>query len=75
MSTIKVKFSIPGVAAIGNYLPDKVYDVEPAEARRLINVKGFTADTPEELKKLEDLEAKVPKAAAAAVAKAPAEAT
>ena len=64
MSTIKVKLSSPGVIAIGPYQPDTDYDVEAKEARRLIDVKGFVAATPEELKKLQDLEAKAAKAPA-----------
>lgn len=36
----------PGIRACGEYLPDRPYQVEPAEAQRLVTVKGFEYVTP-----------------------------
>lgn len=40
-STRRVRFDIPGVKAIGQYLPKQDYDVPTAEAERLVKHKGF----------------------------------
>lgn len=36
----------PGIRACGDYLPDRPYQVEPAEAQRLVAAKGFEFVTP-----------------------------
>lgn len=36
----------PGIRACGDYLPDRAYQVAPAEAQRLVSVKGFEFVTP-----------------------------
>lgn len=41
MTTVKVKFEMPGVVSIGDYLPGEVYEVDETEAERLISAKGF----------------------------------
>lgn len=37
-----VRFDLPGVQRIGDYLPQTAYAVEADEAERLIRTKGFT---------------------------------
>lgn len=43
MSTIQIRCPVrKGLISIGPYKPGQVYDVEEAEASRLVSVKGFT---------------------------------
>lgn len=44
---VAIVFDRPGVQRIGDYLPNKVYQVNAAEAERLVSVKGFRYADPE----------------------------
>lgn len=41
-----VCFDLPGVKRIGEYLPNTKYLLPAAEAKRLVDSKGFTYTTP-----------------------------
>ena len=45
-TTSWVMFDTPGVLRIGPYVRGQAYEVDAAEARRLIEVKGFKTATP-----------------------------
>lgn len=38
---MRVYFDMPGVKKIGDYEREKIYEVDDAEAQRLIEAKGF----------------------------------
>lgn len=43
---VAVMFDTPGVLRIGPYAREQIYRVPAAEARRLIDIKGFKPVTP-----------------------------